>query len=271
MFFLNSVLYVVGIPIGNIFDFSNRSILILKNVDFILAEDSRKFCFLMSFFYFKNKVIVLNSLNEKVISDKLINLIKSGFSAAIVSDSGTPCISDPGGFLIRKIYYNNIKIIVVPGPSVVSAALSICPFDVSKFIFEGFLPKKKIYKEIFFKKLILENRVCVFFESGSRLLESIFLLKKIINDDRNLFIAKDLTKKFEIVFSFKINEINIDFFEKTNISFNGEFILLLNSYECKMFKHGVFSVSNFLKTDVFLVSIVFSSYNSFFNLTFLFF
>ena len=145
MYFLKNVLYVVGIPIGNFFDFSNRSIFILKKVDFIISEDSRKTGFLISFFNFKNKIIVLNRENEKKICFSLINYMKNGFSAALVSDSGTPGISDPGNFLIKNSYLNDIKVVPIPGPSIISTVISISPFIIDRFVFDGFLPKKKIY------------------------------------------------------------------------------------------------------------------------------
>ncbi|HIH2763753.1 MAG TPA: SAM-dependent methyltransferase [Candidatus Azoamicus sp.] len=263
MFFLNGVLYVVGCPIGNFFDFSNRAIFILKKVDFIIAEDSRKIGFLISFLNFKNKILVLNSKNEKKICLDLIRYIKNGFSAALVSDSGTPCLSDPGQFLINNAYLNKIKVLAVPGASVVSTVVSICFFNVSRFIFDGFLPKKKIYKEIFLSKLIYECRACIFFEVGDRLLETLFLIKSIFDSNRFIFIAKDLTKKFEFIFYFKLSEFNFSFFKSNDFSSKGEFVILLSSFDSNSLISKNFGDSfllNFLKRDSFLRNLIFSSF-----------
>lgn len=263
MHFFNNVLYVVGCPIGNFFDFSNRAIFILKKVDFIIAEDSRKIGFLISFLNFKNKILVLNSENEKNICYDLITYIKNGFSAALVSDSGTPCVSDPGQFLINNAYSNKIKVIAIPGASVVSTVVSICYFNVNRFIFDGFLPKKKIYKEIFLSKLIYEYRSCIFFESGERLFETLFLIKSIFDSERFVFIAKDLTKKFEFIFYFKLSDFNIDFLRSNDFSSKGEFVILISSFNSNFLLNKNFSNSfllNLSKTDFFFKNLIFSSF-----------
>lgn len=263
MYFFNSVLYVVGSPIGNFFDFSNRAIFILKKVDFIIAEDSRKIGFLISFFNFKNKIVVVNAVNEKIVCNDLLFYIKNGFSAALVSDSGTPCISDPGQFLIKNAYLNYLRVIPIPGPSVVSTVISIASFSINKFIFEGFLPKKKIYKEILFNKFIYENRTCIFFETGERIIETLFLIKSIINSERTVFIAKDLTKKFEFIFNFKLSDLNYDYISSVNFFTKGEFVILLSPFDEKEIFLNYFnniSLFTYLKNDFFLKKIVFSSY-----------
>ncbi len=272
MYFFNSVLYVVGCPIGNFFDFSNRAVFILKKVDFIIAEDSRKIGFLTSFLNFKNKIIVLNAVNEKIVCKDLLFYIEHGFSAALVSDSGTPCISDPGQFLIKHAYDNYLRVIPIPGPSVISTVISIASFSINKFIFEGFLPKKKLYKEVLFNKLIYETRTCVFFESGERIVETLFLIKSIIRSERIVFIAKDLTKKFEFIFNFKLSNLNYDYITTVNFSTKGEFVILLSPLDEKDVFLNYFnniSLYNCFRNDFFLKKIVFSSY---FNLgSYLFF
>ena len=149
MYFFKKVLYVVGIPIGNIFDFSQRAIFILKNVDIVATEDSRKAGLLLKFLNIKSKMISFNSYNEIALSNFLLYCIKNNISIALISDSGTPLLSDPGFFLIDLFYKNNIKIIAIPGISSLSTVLSISIFNIYNFIFEGFLPKKK-YIKIFF-------------------------------------------------------------------------------------------------------------------------
>lgn len=274
MFFFNKVLYVVGLPIGNIFDFSCRSIFILKNVDFIVAEDSRKIGFLTKFFFFKNKIVVLNPFNEKHITNDIIYKINNGFSAALVSDCGTPCLSDPGNFFINEAYLNKIKIIPIPGASVLSTVLSLCKFNTSKFLFEGFLPKKKIYKEIIFKKLFYEDKTCIFFVSSIELLESLLLMKSIFLHDREIFIAKDLTKKFEFTFYFNLNNFDFNDLILDKFFFKGEFVILLNSFNSKSlikFNFDTFNSINFLLNDKFFSYVLSVSFLEFRSLIFLLF
>lgn len=271
MYFFNNVLYVIGSPIGNFFDFSNRAIFILKKVDFIIAEDSRKIGFLVSFLNFKNKILVLNSENEKKVCSDLINYIKNGFSAALVSDSGTPCVSDPGHFLIEKAYINRIKIVGIPGPSVISTVVSLCFFDVNRFIFDGFLPKKKIYKEIVLSKLGYESRTYIFFESGDRLLDTLFLMKAVLSPDRYVFIAKDLTKKFEFVFYFKLFDLCNDFIKSIDFFDKGEFVVLLSPFKEHTLIQSNLNNKNLLEifdTDYFFKSTAFASFLKFKNFLF---
>lgn len=274
MFLLKNVLYVVGIPIGNIFDFSSRAVFILKNVDFIIAEDSRKIGFIMSFLCFKNKVVVLNALNEKKICIDLLEKINNGFSSAILSDCGTPGISDPGHFLIKNAYLNGIKVVPIPGSSIVSTVVSVCTFDVAKFFFEGFLPKKKIYKKIFFNKIFYENHVCIFFETGERLIETFLLIKEVFVLGRRIFVAKDLTKKFEYMFSFDVKDFHINYFNYDKFFYKGEFVILLDSFKNNKLIEHIFDevcIRNFFAKDLFFKSVIFSSVFSFRNLLFLFF
>jgi 16S rRNA (cytidine1402-2'-O)-methyltransferase len=261
MFFFKSALYVIGVPIGNIFDFSSRAIFVLKKVDFILTEDSRKICFLLSFFSIKNKVISISSYNENYISDFLIRKIKSGFSVAILSDAGTPGISDPGYVFVKCVYDNGFKVIPIPGASVVSTIVSISPFYFNGFIFDGFLPKKEVYKKIYFSKIIFEQRACIFFEVADRLLNTLFLMKNILSCDRMIFVAKDLTKQFEFVLSFRLSDLNYDYFFPA-FKHKGEFTLLLSGVCNNLFNKSDFNndlIFSIFNNDCFFKSVFFSS------------
>lgn len=262
MYFFNNILYVIGLPIGNFFDFSNRSIFILKNVDFIVSEDSRKIGYLLSFFNLKNKIIVINSYNESIIAIELINYILSGYSAAIVSDAGTPCISDPGQIILKHAYINSIKVIPIPGPSIISTVISICSFKVDKFIFFGFLPKKRVYKEIIFKKINFNNFVYIFFESSKRLLSTLLLAKTVLFFNKKVFLAKDLTKKFEYVLVFNLFDFDFNFFSE-NLNLNkGEFVLLFSKFNANFYFNINLNTNMFLnliKKEKFFKFVVFSS------------
>jgi 16S rRNA (cytidine1402-2'-O)-methyltransferase len=158
---------------------------------------------------------------------------------------------------------NYLRVIFIPEPSIVSTVISIASFSINKFIFEGFLPKKKIYKEILFNKFIYENRTCIFFETGERIIETLFLIKSIINSERTVFIAKDLTKKFEFIFNFKLSDLNYDYISSVNFFTKGEFVILLSPFDEKEIFLNYFnniSLFTYLKNDFFLKKIVFSSY-----------
>lgn len=227
MIFLKKSLYIVGIPIGNIFDFSQRAIFVLKNVNIIATEDSRKTGFLLKFLNIRTKLISLRICNEFFLSQILIDKIKSGISIAFVSDSGTPLISDPGFFLLQSAYKNRIRVIPIPGISSFLTALSISSLFVDHFIFEGFLPKNRVYKEIFFKQFLYEKRSVIFFESARRLLDTLVIMKNVFIYSRKIFICKDLTKRFEFFLHFDF--CDLDAIVKCNYTFfdKGEFVLLL--------------------------------------------
>lgn len=228
MIFLKNALYSIGVPIGNIFDFSQRAIFILKNVDIIATEDSRKTGFLLKFLNIKTKLISLRAGNEFLLSNFLINKIKDGASVAFVSDSGTPLISDPGFFLLDCAYKNNIKVIPVPGISAFLTALSISSFDIESFVFEGFVPKKKIYKEIFLRQFLYEKKVVILFESSKRLLDTLYLMSYIFEPNRKVFIGKELTKKFESFLIVEINKIHELVKNQSEFFCKGEYVILLD-------------------------------------------
>lgn len=241
MIFLKNVLYSVGVPIGNIFDFSQRAIFILKNVNIIATEDSRKTGFLLKFLNIKTKLISLRSCNELLLSKFLIDKIKAGGSVAFVSDSGTPLISDPGFFLLDCAYKNSVTVVPVPGISAFLTALSVSSFNIENFIFEGFLPKKKLYKEIFLKQFLYEKRIVVLFESSKRLLNTLLLMSTIFESKRKVFIGKELTKKFESFLIFDINQVNDFLKTESKFFYKGEYVLLLDGAKCAMkYKSDIF-------------------------------
>lgn len=200
MYIFKKSLYIIGIPIGNIYDFTQRAVFILKNVNIIATEDSKKSGILLRFLNIRNKIITLNSYNELSISKKLIELLKKNFSIAFISDSGTPLIKDPGFYLVKLAYKNNIKIIPIPGISSITTALSISIIKPNDFTFYGFIPKNHTQKK---SKLLLiknENKNTIFFETSSRLIHTLTYIKEIIQPNRKILILKNLTKNFEMCF-----------------------------------------------------------------------
>jgi len=227
--FDKNILYVIGIPIGNIFDFSQRAIFILKNVNIIATEDSRKSGILLKFLNIKNKLISLNKHNEIFISYLLLKNIKNGLSIALISDSGTPLLSDPGFFLINLFYKNNIKISPVPGISSITTIISVSMLNINKFIFSGFLPKNLLYKTVYLKQFLFEKRTVIFFDVSNRLEITLSIMKKIYSNNRKILIANNLTKLYEKIDCFELKNLNL-YKKKYNSLASGEIIILLDGY-----------------------------------------
>src|SRR3990167_2262652 len=144
------MLYIVATPIGNLEDITLRALRILKEVDFILCEDKRVTTKLLNKYEIKSNLISLHKYNEQKLINHVLSILQAGKNAAIVSDAGTPLISDPGLSLISSLQENDIKVVSIPGPSALTGALSICPLKTNEFLFAGFLPESKTER----KKLI---------------------------------------------------------------------------------------------------------------------
>ncbi len=188
-------LYIVSTPIGNLRDITLRALEVLKLSDFVLCEDTRVSGKLFSHYKIKNKLISNHKFNEKKNIYKVLSFLKSGKIVSLISDAGTPTISDPGNILISKCIENNIDIFSVPGPSAVSAAVSMSGFT-DKYYFHGFLPEKKTQIEKDFKNLSKLNASIVFFISGKKINKIINLIKKYFMG-REVLICREITKLYE--------------------------------------------------------------------------
>ena len=193
----SSVLYIVGTPIGNLNDISFRALNILKNVSLIACEDTRQTKKIMNKFEFSNNLISFNKNNSYSKIPKIINDLNSGKSIALVSDAGMPSICDPGEVLIRTARAKGFKIICIPGPSAVITALVSSGLPSSKFIFEGFLPKKNSERKKQLSELSKNNKTTILFEAPHRFKKLLFELKEYCGGDREIIINRELTKKFE--------------------------------------------------------------------------
>ena len=191
----NSVLYLVGTPIGNLDDISLRAIKILKNVSLIACEDTRQTIKLMNKLGIKNKLISFNDHNSCKKIPKLINDLKEGKSIALVSDAGMPIICDPGEDLVKNVKSNGIDVICIPGPSAALTALVSSGMASSSFNFEGFLPKKKNEREKILLKICESEKTTVLFESPHRLNRLLEELKEFCGGEREIQISRELTKK----------------------------------------------------------------------------
>ena len=193
----NSVLYVVGTPIGNLNDMSFRAINILKNVSLIACEDTRQTKKLMHKFQITNNLISFNKYNSFKKIPRLIDDLKEGKSIAIVSDAGLPSICDPGENLVKAAKSNGLNIICIPGPCAALTALVSSGFPSSKFTFQGFLPKKRKDREKVLKEISECEKTSVVYESPHRLKKLLIELKEYCGKEREIVIFRELTKKFE--------------------------------------------------------------------------
>ena len=214
-------LYIVSTPIGNLEDITIRALEVLIKSDYILCEDTRVSKKLLTKYKIKSKLISNHKFNEKKNIQKIINILNSNKIVSLVSDAGTPTISDPGSILVKECIDNKINLIPIPGPSAPVAALSISGFS-NKYYFYGFFPENN--SEIKENFEILSNLNCsiVFFISAKKFNRSLGTIKKYFLD-RKIVICKEITKYFEEYFRFNVSEI-----DQKNISLKGEITLVLS-------------------------------------------
>lgn len=225
-------LYVVATPIGNLQDMSKRSIEILSNVGLIAAEDTRTSKVLLDNFNIKTKLVSNHKFNENIKVKSLIEDLLKGKNIAIISDAGTPCISDPGFILVNEAIKNNIEVIGIPGSSAVVTSISISGFEALSFSFYGFLPKEK--KDILKFLNNIKNdysKVLVFYESPKRVIKTLELINEVFQDC-NVCLCNDLTKKFERIYRGKINEV-INELENNKNYEKGEYTIVIEKTSLK--------------------------------------
>ena len=226
----SSVLYIVGTPIGNLNDISSRALNILKNVSLIACEDTRQTKKIMLKNGFTNRLISFNKYNSFKKISAIINSLNSGNSIALVSDAGMPSICDPGEDLIKNAKINGINVICIPGPCAALTALVSSGLPSSKFIFEGFLPKKKADRKKLLLKMREYDKTTILFESPQRLKNSLKELKEYCGGEREIQVSRELTKKFEEHIGKNINEA-IAFFEDKEIL--GEITIVVKGIDKK--------------------------------------
>ncbi len=212
----NGVLYIVGTPIGNLDDLSARALNILKNVSLIACEDTRQTKKIMHKFSFTNNLISFNEHNSLKKIPKIINELHEGKSIALVSDAGMPGICDPGENLIRNSKLNGINTICIPGPCAALTALLSSGLPSSKFIFEGFIPKKKSEREKLLSEISQNDKTTIVFESPHRLKNLLRELKNACGGEREIQVSRELTKVYEEHIGNSIDEV-IDFFKDKEI------------------------------------------------------
>lgn len=219
-------LYITATPIGNLEDITLRALRILKGVDLVLCEDTRVTKKLLNHYDIKTPTLSYHQHSSDEKAKEIISHLKEGKNLALVTDAGTPGISDPGNELIEKVYVelgDSIEIIPLPGPSAVSAAASISGMPMSEFLFLGYPPKKKKRKK-FFQRLAQSDVPVIFYESVHRVIKSLEELKDALSGDYQLVVARELTKQFESTYRGTIDEV----IEKLkNDKVKGEFVIII--------------------------------------------
>ncbi len=240
-----TTLYIIATPIGNLEDITLRALRILGEVDLVLCEDTRVTKKLLNKYEIDTPTMSYHSHSKLSKVEKIFALLEEGKNIAMVSDAGTPTISDPGVLLVQQIKEKfslddtalksaseeqaeaSVNIVPIPGPSAVISALSASGMPSSEFLFLGFLPHKK-GRETLFKEITLSKRTAVFYESPHRILKSLNSLKEHLGNDRKVAIARELTKIHEQIISGTPEEL-IAYFEKNPDKVRGEFVVVVSS------------------------------------------
>jgi 16S rRNA (cytidine1402-2'-O)-methyltransferase len=230
---MECALYVVATPIGNLRDITLRAVDILTYADTIAAEDTRNTSHLLNHYGINaNRLLALHQHNERGAAEKIITLLKQGQSVVLVTDAGTPAVSDPGAVLVEAVLAAGFRTIPIPGASAVVTALSASGLATPQFLFYGFLPNKSTARKSVLDTLLNYPYSMVFYEAPHRILESVADLQTVFGNDRQIVIARELTKMFENIHRCKLGEA-LDWLTKDPNNQRGEFVILINGAELK--------------------------------------
>lgn len=218
-----SKLYIVPTPIGNLKDITLRALEVLRDCDLILAEDTRKTGIFLKHYEINNKLRSHHKFNEHKTLQNTVDFILAGNKTALVTDAGTPGISDPGFLLVREAIQNNIPVETLPGPTAFVPALVNSGIPCDKFVFEGFIPVKK-GKQKLMENLKTEQRTMVFYESPHRLLKTLILLKETMGVDRKVSVSREISKVYEETIRGSLEEVILHF---ESHSPRGEIVIIL--------------------------------------------
>jgi len=224
------ILYIVATPIGNLEDFSPRAIRVLREVDYVAAEDTRHSQPLLMHFGIGTSLFPLHDYNEQQQVDKVITYLKQGKSVALISDAGTPLISDPGYRVVKQVREQGFKVVPVPGACALVAALSAAGLPSDKFIFDGFLPVKSSARQKRLQALVKEERTLIFYEAPHRILDSLDDFIAVFGAERHAVLARELTKTFETILSGSLSELKKILLTDHNQQ-KGEFVILVQGAE----------------------------------------
>jgi len=225
---MSGKLYIVATPIGNLGDITIRAVDILKSVDLVLAEDTRHSKKLFVHYEIETSLRAFHEHNEKDKTEAIINEINAGKSIALISDAGTPLISDPGYHLVTKAKKASIEVVPIPGPSALITALSSSGIASNSFTFFGFLPSKPIARLKLLQTKIYLDETIIFYESPKRILSTLKDMLEVFGERREVCLAKELTKSFETILTDKLPNL-IDYLASDLSHQKGEFVILVSS------------------------------------------
>ncbi len=221
-----ATLYVVATPIGNLSDITLRALEVLRAVDVIAAEDTRMTARLLDRHGIAGKMVAVHEHNERASAERIAGLLAEGKSVALVSDAGTPAISDPGACVVAAVRAAGYPVVPVPGPSAVVAALSASGFENSRFLFCGFLPARAAERRGVLADLVAQTATLVFYEAPHRVVECVADLCVILGGERDIVFARELTKIHETIHRCQLAEA-VSWLEADDNHRRGEFVLLV--------------------------------------------
>ncbi|MDR2511103.1 MAG: 16S rRNA (cytidine(1402)-2'-O)-methyltransferase [Bacteroidales bacterium] len=222
-------LYLVPTPVGNLGDITFRAVCLLKEVDFILAEDTRTTSVLLNHFEIQTKCISHHQFNEHQSVERLSEQIVAGYNVALVTDAGTPAVSDPGFLLVRACVQKGIRVECLPGATALVPALVVSGLPCEKFCFEGFLPQKK-GRQSRLETLKTEYRTMIFYESPFRVVKTLTQFAYVFGSERQASVSREISKKFEQTIRGTLAELIVYFSENQP---KGEFVIVVaGKYQC---------------------------------------
>ncbi len=227
---MSGTLFVVATPIGNLEDITFRAVRVLAQADLIAAEDTRHTRILLDKYNIKTQLTSYHKFNIRAKTAYLAGLLQEGKKIALVSDSGTPGISDPGYEIIRAAADQESRVEIVPGPSAAVSALVISGLPTERFVFEGFLPKKPGKKRKLLEELKNERRTIIIYESPFRLLKTLEDIRAIMGEERGVAVCRELTKRFEEVLRGKVGEVAD---KLSNNKVRGEIVIVISGQEAQ--------------------------------------
>ncbi|GAB6070766.1 16S rRNA (cytidine(1402)-2'-O)-methyltransferase [Thiomicrorhabdus hydrogeniphila] len=229
---MSGTLYVIATPIGNLSDITRRAVETLEKVDWVAAEDTRHSKPLLNSLGINQHLLSLHEHNEAQRTEQLLVKLLNGESGALISDAGTPLINDPGYYLVKRLREEGVNVVPIPGPSAVITALCAAGLPTDRFTYEGFLPARSSKRLLALEALINETRTLVFYESPHRLMDCLQNMQQAFGEQREIVVARELTKKFEQFVSGSLQDV-IAFFTENSDKVRGEFVLMLAGAEPK--------------------------------------
>ena len=225
---MTGILFIVATPIGNLDDITFRAVEVLKSVDTVLAEDTRHSKKLLLHLDISKPIRAFHEHNEREKTKAIIGELQSGKSIALISDAGTALISDPGYYLVAQTKKEGLKVVPIPGPSALIAALSASGLASDSFTFLGFLPSKQTARVKLLKNLVSRTETSIFYESPKRILATLTDMHRIFGDNREVCLAKELTKVFETIHTGSIPNL-IKYLTADQNHQKGEFVILISA------------------------------------------